>query len=202
VLALFIIVGIFLFIILAVLCIPFDISLDLNTYGEGRATTKVGWLFGLVRKQISPGKKKVKKPKKKKEVTRAKKKKPEKKRNFKTLLRVLRIKGLLSRIIKFFRQILSCFRVRELDVNLRFGLDDPVDTGITYGLMHAVLIPGNSPGPTLLRIEPVYDRPAFELSLHGRIRVFLIQIVSYFIGFIFSRAGLRTIWSMVVSRWR
>ena len=202
-LALYITAGIILFIILAVLLIPVDITLELETYGDGRATTRVGWLFGLVKKEIGTGKKKEgkkKPPGKEKE----EKKKPEKKRkrDIKTFLSILRIKGLLSRLVKLGRGILGCFRVRELDADLRVGLDDPVDTGIMYGLLHAVLIPSNSPGATRLRIEPVYDRPAFEINLHGTIRVILIQIVSYLLCFVFSRAGLRAIWSMVVSRWR
>ena len=189
-LALYIIAGIIMVIILAVLLIPIDITLDTN--GEGRATTRVGWLFGLVSKEIRPGKRK------------ERKKKPEKKRkgDIKTFLPILRIEGLVSRIIKLGRQIVGCFRVRELDADLKVGLDDPVDTGIMYGLLHAVLIPSNSPGPTRLRIEPVYDRPIFEINMRGTIRVILIQIVSYLLCFVFSAAGLRAARLMVVSRWR
>ena len=62
-LALYIVAGIILFLIL-MLSIPVDMEFDLKAGEEVKATTRVGWLFGLVWKDIP--RRKEKKPKKEK----------------------------------------------------------------------------------------------------------------------------------------
>lgn len=186
-LAVYIIAGIILFIIL-MLSIAVDMAFDLETHNDVKVTMRVGWLFGLVWKDISRRKKK--KPKKKKE------------RSIKPLLSVMRIKGLPRRLLKLVRQLLSCLKVRQLDADFRVGLDDPVDTGIMCSILCPALVLLNSFGPMRFRMEPAFDEPAFEGSLHGKIRLFPIQMVGPLLCFVLSPAGLRTLKLMVISRWK
>ena len=44
--------------IILVLCIPVDVGLYVDVYGRPKFRMRVGWLFGLVRKEIGKGKKK------------------------------------------------------------------------------------------------------------------------------------------------
>ena len=62
-LALYIVVGIVLFIVL-ILSIPIEMAFDTGRPG---AKARVGWAFGLLWKDVGGGKKKPKRPKKKKE---------------------------------------------------------------------------------------------------------------------------------------
>jgi len=187
VLALYIIAGIILFIIL-MLSIPVDMAFDLEAHENVKATMRVGWLFGLVWKDIRRQEKK--KPRKKRE------------RRLKPLLPLLRTKGLPRGILKLTRQILGCLKVRQLDANLRAGLDNPANTGIMCAVLWPILLLLGSLGPMRFRMEPAFDEPAFEVSLHGRVRLFPVQVVRVLLCFVFSPTGLRTVRSMAVSRWK
>ena len=59
-LALYIIAGIVLVVIL-ILSIPVEMAFDLEVPGEAKSRVRVGWLFGLVWKDIRGRKKKLKK---------------------------------------------------------------------------------------------------------------------------------------------
>jgi len=187
VLAVYIIAGITLFITL-VLLIPVDMALDLEAHENVKARMRVGWLFGLVQKDMR----------------QRRKKKPEKKRkkNIKPVLSVLRTKGLPRGLLKLAGQMLSRLKVRQMDAELKVGLDDPADTAMMCSLLWPALVPLSSFGPVRLRIEPVFDEPAFEASLHGKVRLYPIQTVGPVLRFILSATGWRTIRSMVVSRWK
>ena len=190
-LALYIIAGVILFIIL-MLSIPVDMKFDLATHEHTKAKIRIGWLFGLVWKDIRARKKK--KPKEKPKKRR--------KRGIKSFLPLLRIKGLPGKILKLIRQILGCLKVRQLDADFRVGLDDPADTGIMCSVLWPALVPISSFGPVRFRVEPVFDEVVFEGSLRGRVRVFPIQMVGPVLCFVLSPTGLRTVKSMVVSRWK
>ena len=185
-LALYIIAGIILLLIL-MLSIPVELVFDLEIPGEAKSRVRVGWLFGLVWKEIGRGKRK---PKRKK------------KRGLKPLLSLLRTRGLPGKLLKLVRRILSRVRVRQLDADLRLGLDDPADTGMLCAFMWPALVSLSSSGPVKLRIEPSFAEPALEASVHGRARLFPIEMVGPLLCFVLSLAGLRAARLMVVSRWR
>jgi hypothetical protein len=186
VLALYIIAGIILLVIL-MLSIPVEMAFDLEVPGEAKSRVRVGWLFGLVWKEMGRGRKK---PERKK------------KRGLKPFLSLLRTRGLPGKLLKLARQIVSRVKVRQLDADLRVGLDDPVDTGVLCSIMWPVLGSLSSSGPVKVRIEPSFAEPALEASVHGRARLFPIEMVGPLLCFVFSPAGLRTARLMVVSRWR
>jgi hypothetical protein len=185
-LALYIIAGIILLLIL-MLCIPVEIVFDLEIPGEAKSRVRVGWLFGLVWKEIGRGRKKAKR---------------KRKRSLKPFLSLLRTRGLPGKLLKLARQILSHLKVRQLEAELRVGLDDPVATGVLCSLMWPALVSLNSSGPLRVRIEPSFAEPALEASVHGRTRLFPIEMVGPLLGFALSPAGLRATRLMVVSRWR
>jgi hypothetical protein len=186
VLALYIIAGIIIVVIL-ILSIPVEMAFDLEVPGEAKSRVRVGWLFGLVWKEIGRGKRKPKR---------------EKKRGLKPFLSLLRTRGLPGKLLKLARQIVSCVKVRQLDADLRVGLDDPADTGMLCAFMWPALVSLSSSGPVKVRIEPSFAEPALEASVHGRIRLFPIEVVGPVLCFVLSLAGLRAARLMVVSRWR
>ena len=186
-LALYIIAGIVLFIVL-VLSIPVDMALDLEATERAGSKMRVGWLFGLFWKDIRGRRRK--KPRKKG------------KREMRPILSMLRVRGLPEGILKLARRILGRFKVGQMDVDIRLGLDDPADTGMMYSVLWPLLVPVNPFGPVNFRLEPAFDEPTFEASLHGRARVYPIQMVGPVLRFVFSPTGWRAIKAMVVSRWK
>jgi len=154
VLALYIIAGIVLFILL-VLSVPVDVALDLEATERAGTRMRVGWLFGLFWKDIRGRRKK--KPRKKE------------KRDMRSFLSVLRVRGLPE------------------------GM---------YSVLWPVLVPVGALGPVNLKFEPAFDEATFEASVHGRVRVYPIQMVGPMLRFVFSPTGLRAIKATVVSRWR
>ncbi len=196
--ALCVVAGILLVIVL-VLSVPVDLAFDFRTSGERRAVLRVEWLFGLVGKKLLPGKKRVKKPEE------AKKPGKRKRRDFRSLLYYIalgRIRGVVPAFARLVRRIVGSLHVRQLDADLRFGLDDPADTGMVYGVLWPALVLPASFSPATLRLEPVFTGPAFEADLQGRVRVFPAEMVTNVLRFVFSPAGLRLIKTMVVSRWK
>jgi len=175
-----------------VLSIPVDVALDLEAHESMKARVRVGWLFGLVWKDIGQRRKKISKGKPKKK----------RKEKIKPLLSVLRTKGLPRGILKLARQMMSCLKVRQLDADLRVGLDEPADTGIMWSVLWPALVPLGWFGPVRFRMEPAFNEPAFEASLCGKIRLFPIQVIGYLLWFVLSPTGLRMLKSVVASRWK
>ncbi len=190
-LALYIVVGIILFVVL-VLSIPVDMAFAFNTRSDVKATVRFGWLFGLVWKDVGRGEKR--KPKKKPEKKR--------KRNLKPLLSVFRTRGLPRKFFVLVRQMLSCLDIRQLNADLRVGLDEPVDTGIMCSILWPALVSLDWFGPVRFRIEPAFEGPVFEANLYGEVRLFPIQLVGYLLWFVFSMTGLRLVKSAVIAWWR
>ena len=185
-LALYIIAGIILLVIL-VLSIPVEVVFDLEVPGEAKSRVRVGWLFGLVWKEMGRGRRK---PKRKKKM------------GLKPFLSLLRTRGLPAKLLRLVGQIVSRVKVRQLDADLRVGLDDPADTGVLCSIMWPTLVSLSSSGPVKVRIEPSFAEPALEASVHGRARLFPIEMVGPLLCFVLSLAGLRAARLMAVSRWR
>jgi len=187
VLALYIIASVILFIIL-MLSAPVDIKFDLATHEYVKAKIRIGWLFGLVWKDIRAREKK--KPKERR------------KRGIKSFLPLLRNKSLPGKILKLARQMFGCLRIKKLDVALRVGLDDPFDTGMLCSVLWPALIPHSPSGTVRFKLEPVFNQFTFEASLQGWVRLFPIQLVWLLVSFVLSPTGLRLLKLMVVSRWK
>ena len=200
-LALYIVAGIILLVIL-VLSVPLDLAFDFATDADGRRKLRVHWLFGLVGKDLLPGKKKrpPKAGKRKKRPSKVGKKKRRPDLGF--FLSVLRTRGLVDGVVRLARRMFRSLRVRELDVNLRVGLPDPADTGMVYGVLWSAFLPRSPSGTVRFAMEPAFEGPAFEVSLQGAVRVIPAQMAANAVRFVVSPPGLHIIKLMVVSRWK
>lgn len=185
-LAIYIVAGILLVLIL-VLSVPVDLEFDFRTSGDGKAMLRVVCLFGLGGKNLLPRKKKPKKGKK---------------RDLRSFLTLITTRGVLAATIRLARRILASLRVRQLDADLRVGLDDPADTGMMCSVLWPLVVHPNLFGPIMFRVEPVFEGLALEATLRGEVRVIPAQMVANFLRFVFSPAGLRVVKLTVVSQWR
>ena len=187
-LALYIVAGIVLLIIL-LFSIPVDMAFDVGGPGAARSRMRVGWLFGLLGKEIGRSRKK---PRERASKSR------KKKRSANPFLSLLLTKGVARELVKLFRRILRGVRVKHLDARLRIGLDDPADTGMLYSSLWPVLFPLTN--NISARLELSFEEPALDLTARGRIRVFPIQMVWSVLRFALSPAGLRAMKRMVMRR--
>ena len=178
--------------IILVLCVPLDAALNIETPGRPGFRLRLVWLFGLISKELRRARKKPKeKPKKK----RAK--------GFSTILRILRTRGLLRKIVALVKDILGQFRIKELSVNCRLGLDDPADTGLIFALAKATTPFFNLPAKYRFRVQPSFsDEPVFDGHLHGVVRLQPIRLVWPLLRFIFSPAIFRVVKILVLSKWK
>jgi hypothetical protein len=185
--------------IILVLCIPLDMTLNLDTSKKPKFRLGLVWLFGLIGKELGREKKK---PKEKRKVT---KEKPKKKRRigFKNILKILRTKGLLRRLKDLVRDVLGQLKIKELVVNLKLGLDDPADTGFLFALIGATTPFLNFPSRYQISVQPsFYGEAVFEGYLHGVLRLWPIKLVWPLLRFIFSLATLRAVKILVLSKWK
>jgi len=182
-----------------VLCVPVDAALNIDTSGRPKFRLRLVWLFGLVSKEV---KREKKKPEEKKAPP---KKKPKKKRRigFRTISRILRIKGLLRQVKDLVRDVIGQLKIRELAVNLKLGLDNPADTGFLFASIGSITPFLSLPSQYQLRVQPsFYDEAVFEGYLHGVLRLWPIKLVRPFVRFVFSLATLRVVKVLVLSKWK
>ncbi len=186
-LALYVIVGLIVLGIL-VLSIPVDMALELELHDESRTRVRVGWLFGLVWKEI-----------------RARRKRPaeeKKKRDIGPFITLIRTRGMPGRLVKLARQVLRRLHMRQLDGDVRLGLDDPADTGVVCSFAWPALAYLNSFRLLSVRFEPCFTEPLLELRMRGTMRVYPVEMAGPLLSFAVSPAFLRAIRSVAASRWR
>ena len=196
-LALYVIAGILLVIILG-LSVPVDLMFDFRTSGDRKAVLRAEWLFGLVGKSLLP-RKKPGKPRKAKKPGKGKKRDL---RSFLSYVALVRTRGVVPGFFRLARRMVGSLHFLQINADLRFGLDDPADTGMVYGALWPVLVLPVMSSSTTLRMEPVFDSPTFEAAFQGKVRVFPAEMVANVLRFVFSPAGLRLTKAMAVLQWK
>ncbi len=181
------------------LSVPVDLAFALGEPGDRTARVRVGWLFGLVARDISSRRKR---PAPARHGARPVwRRRKGRRRDAALILAFLRTKGVAGALVTAARRMRRGFRIRQLDAEVHFGLEDPADTGIACAALWAVLAPFRLTAPVNVRLDPAFDGSAFEARLHGDVRVFPLPIAVSGLRFVLSPAGLRTI-RLLVTRWR
>lgn len=180
-----------------VLCVPLDAKLSINTSEKPRFRLRLELFFGLIGKDLPREKKK---PEAKREAAQEKRKK-KRKIDFRTILKILRTRGLLKQIKNLVKGILGQFQIRELTVNLKLGLEDPADTGLVFALIGSTMSFLNLPPRYQISLQPSFDDEAvFEGYLSGVLRLQPVRLAVPLLRFIFSLTTLRVVKIFVVNR--
>ena len=181
--------------LIAILSIPFEILCHLEVYEKPKFRIRLKWLFGLLKKDIRAKKK----PTKKKE----KGKLGEGRKWLWAAFRIIRIKGMLKELRRLVKAILNSFKIRELQVNFKVGLDDPADTAFLVGIINASRLFWKPSFPHEIDIRADYEGEVFlEGYTHLTVRVIPIQIVVSLLRFLFSWSSIRAMRTLVVSKWK
>jgi hypothetical protein len=183
---------VFFFVIL--LSIPIDLRLTVEKEESFGSRVRIAWLFGLIGKDIER-KKKERKPKKKK-------KKKERKwfkgsRHIKPVLALIKTRGFIRRGIKFIRDIGRVVKIRELRLDIKFGLDDPFDTAMIYGAIAPTALIANRYSPIDIRVSPDFDDLILRGSFNGNVRLIPIKLFKPIVLFVFTPVTFRAAKNMV-----
>jgi hypothetical protein len=183
-----------LVVLISILCVPVDAILNLDTVAERKFRVHLVWLFGLVRRELGPQKRKP-------EARPPRRAKRKRRIGIRTIWRLLRTKGLLTKIKDLVRDVLSRIKIREVAVNLRLGLDDPAATGLVFAVIGAARPFMKLPRQYELTIQPCFsDQPFFQGYLHGVLRLQPIRLVIPVGRFVFSPTIFRVLRVLASSR--
>jgi len=181
------ILGISLLLVLLI-TIPVDLVLHVEKDVDFKPRVRLGWMFGLIGKDIG-GKKKM--PKKKAE---------KRKRNIKPLLALLRTRGFPKKLSRLIRDIFRLLNVHELKLNLRVGLSDPAETGLLFAVIGPTMVYLKSLSSLDVQIQPDFEQERLQGYVKGDLRVLPIRFIKPLIIFAFSFTTIRAIKSMVAAR--
>ncbi len=181
---------------LLLLAVPIHIEYSHDTRARQKSKMRIMWLFGLVRiRSIPSGEGKGWGARfaasRVKEKTERHKPPRQKSKSSKVLLAIITSEGLLRHLFKLLYELLSVAKIKELQARVRFGLDDPADTGRLYGL----LAPAFSILYAIPRVDfsaiPLFDRTGVETDIQARIRVVPIYYIKAVLLFVFTKESLR-----------
>ena len=185
------ILGIFIFLII-LLIIPIDLIFNISKRDNIESRVRIGWLFGLIGKDISVGRKQAK-------VKGNKEKK--KKRSVKPLLAVVRTRGFLKRLLRFIRDIIRRIEIRNTYVHLTLGLADPADTGFLFAAVTPLLKFAGVQKPSIdINIQPDFDQEKLWGYAKGDLRLYPIRFIKPLLLFIFSLTTLRAMKAIIKAR--
>ncbi len=172
------------FLAVLLLSIPVDLTFSYER-GEGsRSRMRIGWLFGLIGKELG-GKKKGedKKPKTMKE--------KKGRRSFRRPLAVFKARGFSGRLLLLARRLVKSVQVRDVDVEFQVGTGDPAETGLLYGVIWPCVALAQSGSSPNIKIEPNFVEETFEGHARGAVRVYPIKLIPPLIAFALSPATFR-----------
>lgn len=182
-------IGLYVVIGLVVLCllilaIPVEVAFEFAVPGEPKPKLRVGWLFGLVSKEPPA------------------RKAQEKKKNIRSLLALLRVKGLPDRLMTLGSQLVRCIHFKRLDADLALGLDEPADTGLLCAAAWPAIGYLNSLRSVKVTFQPCFFEPILEIRASGAVRVFPLKMAGSVLRLLFSPPVWRAAKVMAVSRWK
>ena len=177
------------FLAVLLLCIPVDLAFSYER-GEGsRSRMRIGWLFGLIGKELGGEKKgRERKPKKKAKKGR---------RSFRGPLAVFSARGFSGSLLILARRLVRSVQVRDVDIELQVGTGDPAEMGLLYGVIRPCVALAQSSFSPNVRIQPNFVEEIFEGHARGTVRVYPIKLIPPLIAFALSPAtfrGLRALW--------
>ena len=138
----------------------------------------------------------------KKEAVEGKPKRKRRRISAKAVFDILRTKGLLKQFMRLLKDIFGCFKIGNLAVNFRVGLDNPADTGLLFAIIGPAAHFMNSYLPRKISLQPSFEEAVFKGYSYGMLRLQPIKLIPPFTRFVFSLATVRVLKKLVLSRWK
>jgi hypothetical protein len=177
--------------LLLLLAVPVELAFSVQRHaGQQESGATFGWLFGLVRLPLGrPGRRAPSRVGKHK-AGRGKGPGPRR------LMAMLRSEGFTRRLLGLARDLLRRIQIRELNLAVRLGLDDPADTGRLWALVGPVIALLPLPTAASLAVTPDFHAEAFDVDGRGRIRVIPLQLLATLVVFALSPTTFRALYAM------
>lgn len=191
------IIGGLILLSIVVLSIPLDLAFRFEFYGKPEFNLRLAWFFGLLSRDIKPGKRKAKKPRPPRKFGL-----PRALRGIRSALEFGQIRDLLSQCLKLIQKMFGSFRVRELNVELYVGLDDPSDTFYLFTITEPMNRILNRFQPCSISIQPYFMEPLLEGYARGSARIYPVRLIPALFRFIFSQPVFKLVRKMVAARWK
>jgi hypothetical protein len=194
------------------LSVPIDLSFSLEKDERFRSRARIGWLFGLVRKDLGSGEggdepKREEKEKKRglrgkasDHMENSKKRRRRKKWSPRSFLAPIRTRGFPGHSLRFARRILPAIRVRKLNLGLQVGLGDPAETGQFLALVSPVAVCVGAIPSVQMSVEPDFFQETFRGHCSGSIRIYPIRMVPPILFFALSLTSFRGLKAMLGAR--
>jgi hypothetical protein len=184
--------------IFLVFCIPLYMSFQMDTDRSPKWRISLLWFFGLVSKEVG----KREKLREKSETAERRPKRKKKGLQAKTILKILRTKGLLRRLRHLLTDTMSCLKIKELGANFRIGFDDPADTGMLFALIGPAILFLNLASRHPIRVTPSFeDETVFKGYFHGTLRLRPIQLIPPLVRFGFSLPAIKALKLLALRKW-
>ena len=169
-----------------VLSVPLNAEVTIDTSAQRKVRVRLTWLFGLIGREPQPGKRRP---------FLSWGKRPAKRGlGFRTMLQIIRIKGLFAGIKRLALRLLRRIKIKELSAVLRVGFEDPAECGMAYAVVGSASPFLRLPDRYELAIQPyMSDRSTVEAQLHCVLRLQPITLLPPLLQFIFSPPAYRVV---------
>ena len=168
------------------LAIPVHVSFVVRRREALSRRIYIGWMFGMIHVPLRPAKRRVSRRRRRRAGKRTT-------GHGRRLLAMLRSRDFLSRALRLLRDVMRRVEVRRCDVQMRFGLDDPADTGQLWAAVGPIMAVVPTPSAARFAVEPDFTAPAFNLDARGEIRVIPIALMAVFASFLLSPPTVRAL---------
>jgi hypothetical protein len=181
--------------ILLLLSIPIEMAVNLQTPAAAKIRVRLIWLFGLVEIRLSRPK-----PKPGKDARKQTKKLREGASVDPRIFLALRTQGLPAAAGRLMRRLLAAISMRDCALNVRFGLDDPADTGIVLGAAAPAMSLLGAWSGNRFSAEADFNEEILEVNGQMTIRIYPIRIVGASAMFLLSPPVLRASKAIIFNR--
>jgi hypothetical protein len=122
-------------------------------------------------------------------------KKPERVKKIKKKPSIRDIFDLSMPTLQLFKDLIRAFRLKYLDIDITYGLDDPGYTGMLTGFLYAVrgsLQLGNN-----IRLEPDFTGQVLDWNMKAKASIIPVRIIPPVARFVTDREVLRAGWKSI-----
>lgn len=176
------------FLLAALLCIPISLAFEIDSERSPRASFQVVWMFGLVTRRLAGGGREQQAGRRKRRGGGLR------------LLHLLLIEGLPGQAARLVRDALRTVRLPRLRARVRFGLDDPADTGMLFGWLYPAALGLSRAGMRELALEPEFSQAVIAGAAEGTMTITPIRLVRPVLRFLFSMPAIRAAKGLVRDR--
>jgi len=196
----------FLFFFLLLL-VPIDLE-GRVVLGE-RPNIRIGWLFGLIRKDLFDEITAEEETSEESEGAqeRVAQKLPDETLeskdgcwNCRDILSIIRTKGLIGNLKRLLKGLARALWVQHLCAHLQMGFEDPADTGQAAGYLWSAIGYLESLYPLDVKIEPSFYEVVLEGEGEGTLRIWPLLVVLPLLRFILSGPTLKATWKVIKIR--